>query len=143
FPDESVQKIYSSHLLEHFCYRDLITLLADCHRILKPGGSFSACVPDASIYVRAYSDPNILDSETDDVWWRAFKPAIVSDLKMDRVNYIAYMDGDHRFMFDSENLLRLLTQAGFTDARSRDFDPALDKIERKYESIYATGTKPQ
>jgi hypothetical protein len=46
-------------------------------------------------------------------------------------------------MFDSENLLRLLTQAGFTDARSRDFDPGMDRIERKYESIYATATKPR
>jgi predicted SAM-dependent methyltransferase len=137
FPDESVAKIYSSHVLEHFFYRDLIRLLADCNRVLRPGGFFSACVPDGSIYVRAYTAPNSFNREL-----LAYKPAIVSDLKMDRLNYIAYMDGHHRFMFDEENLLRVLTEAGFTEVRSRDFDPTLDKFERKYESIYATATKP-
>jgi hypothetical protein len=34
---------------------------------------------------------------------------------MDRLNYIAYMDGHHRYMFDEENLLRVLVQAGFAD----------------------------
>jgi predicted SAM-dependent methyltransferase len=124
-------------VLEHFFYRDLIRLLVDCNRVLKPGGSFSACVPDAGIYVRAYITPNSFNRS-----FLAYKPAIVSDLKMDRLNYIAYMDGHHRFMFDEENLLRVLTEAGFTDVRRRDFNPALDKFERKYESIYATGTKP-
>src|SRR5215831_5667299 len=121
FPDETVSNVYSSHVLEHFFYRDLIRLLADCHRVLKPGGSFSACVPDASIYVRAYMNP-----ETFDRSFLAYKPAVVSDLRMDWLNYIAYMDGHHRFMFDRDNLLKLLTEAGFTDVRSRDFDPTVD-----------------
>ena len=137
FPDESVSSIYSSHVLEHFFYSDLIRLLIDCKRVLKPGGSFSACVPDASIYVRSY-----MDADTFDRSFLVYKPAVISDLKMDVLNYMAYMDGHHRYMFDSENLLRVLTTAGFTDVRSRDFDPALDKFDRKYESIYATGTKP-
>jgi predicted SAM-dependent methyltransferase len=138
FPDESVSIIYSSHVLEHFLYRDLMRLLADCSRVLKPGGSFSVCVPDASIYVQAYLNP-----ETFDRSFLAYKPAMVSDLKMDRLNYIAYMDGHHRFMFDAENLARVLTEAGLTDVRIRDFDFALDILERKYESIYAVGMKPR
>jgi predicted SAM-dependent methyltransferase len=137
FPDQSVTNIYSSHVLEHFFYRDLMRLLVDCSRILKPGGSFSACVPDASIYVRAYIAPNSFNRS-----FLGYTPAIISDLKMDRLNYIAYMDGHHRFMFDEENLLRVLTEAGFTDVRSRNFDPALDMFERKHMSIYAMGTKP-
>jgi len=40
------------------------------------------------------------------------------------------------FAFDEENQLRVLTEAGFKDVRSRDFDPGLDKYERKHESIY-------
>jgi predicted SAM-dependent methyltransferase len=138
FPDESVSKIYSSHLLEHFFYPDLMRLLVDCHRVLKPGGSFSACVPDASIYVRAYMNAEALDRS-----FLGYRPAVVSDCKMDWLNYIAYMDGHHRYMFDGENLLRVLTKAGFSDVRGRDFDPVLDMLERKYQSIYAVGTKPQ
>ena len=136
FPDESVCKIYSSHLLEHFFYRDLVRLLADCHRVLKRGGSFSVCVPDASIYVRAYMNskaPGVVQWE----------PAVIpdSDCKMDWLNYIAYMNGHHRYMFDTENLLRVLRNAGFSDVQSRNFDPALDMAEREDESIYAVGLK--
>ncbi len=137
FPDESVCKIYSSHLLEHFFYRDLVRLLADCHRVLKRGGSFSVCVPDASIYVRAYMNSKAPDQRGVLV----YEPAVISDCKMDWLNYIAYMDGHHRYMFDTENLLRVLRNAGFSDVQSRNFDPALDMAEREGESIYAVGLK--
>jgi hypothetical protein len=44
---------------------------------------------------------------------------------MDWLNYIAfYMSGHHRFMFDQKNLLRVLTDAGFAEVQSREFDPS-------------------
>jgi len=137
FPDNSISVIYSSHVLEHFYYRDLMTLLKECFRVLKPDGLFDVCVPNASIYIRAYLHPEYFDTA-----FLAYKPAVVSELKMDIVNYIAYMDGNHRFMFDQENLLRVLSSAGFVDICQRDFNPKLDKGERKHESIYALGVKP-
>jgi predicted SAM-dependent methyltransferase len=136
FGESSVSKIYSSHTLEHFHYRDLMRLLVDCHRVLKPGGSFSACVPDASIYVRAYINPAGFDRS-----FLVYKPAVISNSGIDLLNYIAYMDGHHRYMFDQENLLRVLAEAGFSDVRGREFDPTIDLTERKYESIYAIGIK--
>jgi predicted SAM-dependent methyltransferase len=138
FPDGSVSRLYSSHVLEHFSYKDLVRLLSDCYRVLKPGGILDACVPDASIYVRAYVNPEGFDCN-----FLIYKPAVFSDLKIDWLNYIAYMDGHHRYMFDQENLIRILVEAGFTDAQKRDFDASRDKLERKYESIYAFGSKPK
>jgi predicted SAM-dependent methyltransferase len=138
FPDNCVDMIYSSHVLEHFRYSELIRLLQDCRRILKPGGLFSVCVPDASIYIHGY-----LNYETFDRWqYLTYRPAVISDARMDILNYMAYMDGHHRYMFDKENLTRVLSHVGFTSVKLRDFDPALDLKERKYESIYALGFKP-
>jgi len=54
FPDNSIDAIYSSHVLEHFSYLELMRLLKDCLRVLKSGGMFSACVPDAEIYINGY-----------------------------------------------------------------------------------------
>lgn len=54
FPNNTVDKIYSSHLLEHLTYQDGIALLSECYRILKPNGTLSLCVPDASIHINAY-----------------------------------------------------------------------------------------
>ena len=137
FPDNTVSEIYSSHVFEHFYYHDLMKLLKDCYRVLKPGGVINACVPDASIYIKAYSQPENFDES-----YMAFSPAVISNERMDIVNYIAYMDGHHRYMFDQNNLLRVLSTAGFVDIHSRSFDPNLDLDARRYESIYALGYKP-
>ena len=137
FPDGSVDIIYCSHVLEHFHHAELMALLIDCGRVLKPRGLFSVCVPDASIYVYGY-----LNHETfDRAKYFVHKPAVISNARMDILNYMAYMDGQHRYMFDRENLVQILSQAGFASARLRDFDPTLDLQEREYESIYALGIK--
>lgn len=127
FIDNSVSMIYSSHVLEHFCYEGLINLLKDCHRVLKSGGQFSACVPNARLYLQVYFDPGSFDS---------YKRAVYSELPIDTINYIAYMDGHHKYMFDEENLVHILRTAGFSLVRLREFDPDIDMVNRKYESIY-------
>ena len=139
FPDNAVAMIYSSHVLEHFHYPELVRLLQDCRRIMKPGGTFSVCVPDASIYVQGYLNHQTFNR----VEYFRYPPAVVSDARMDILNYIAYMDGHHRYLFDKENLARVLSHSGFTSVKIRDFDPTLDSEDRKYESIYALGVKSE
>jgi predicted SAM-dependent methyltransferase len=137
FPDGSVAMIYSSHVLEHFFYPELMRLLHDCLRILKPQGVFSVCVPDASIYVRGYLEHESFDRGK----FLVYAPALPSDSRMDILNYIAYMAGHHRYMFDAANLVAVLQRAGFDSVRQREFDPAIDLQARDFESIYAIGVK--
>ncbi len=137
FPDNSVQKIYSSHVLEHFSYSDLVKLLEECLRVLAPNGTFSVCIPDASIYISAYVNGRDLDPAQFPLYEAAFH----GNSKIDYVNYIAYMDGHHKHMFDKDNILSILRNVGFSSCRSREFDAALDLDERKHESIYAIAEK--
>lgn len=137
FPDGSATLIYSSHTLEHFAYRDLMALLRECRRVLRPGGEISACVPNAGLYLRAYTDPDSFDRSH-----LGFQPAVYSDLPIDIANYMAYMNGDHRHMFDEQNLVRVLQDAGFVDCRLRPWDAARDPAERRHESLCARGMKP-
>jgi hypothetical protein len=44
-------------------------------------------------------------------------------------------------MFDRDNLLAILRKAGFKDVRARQFESAIDKVERDWESIYAEAEK--
>ena len=60
---------------------------------------------------------------------------------MDILNYIAYMDGNHKYMFDTDNLVQVLLSSGFSSVRIREFDPIMDLPERQFESIYAIGIK--
>jgi len=60
---------------------------------------------------------------------------------IDIVNFIAYLGGDHKFMFDVDNLPLVLAEAGFRDVHMREFDPAIDVPYRRDESIYAEAVK--
>ena len=130
--DQSVDFIYSSHMLEHIPFRDLINLLKECKRVLKEEGTFSVCVPNAGAVINAYLNGEIVK------WHNSYKPASVNtNSKIDQLNYIAYMDGEHKYLFDEENLVNTLLTAGFSTARLRKLDPNLDKEMRSDESIYA------
>ena len=60
---------------------------------------------------------------------------------IDQVNYMAYMGGHHCYMFDEENLVKILQQNGFNQVILRSFDPDIDLPGRDHESIYALATK--
>lgn len=137
FPDNSVEKIYSSHVLEHFYFNDLLRLLAECRRVLKPSGSFSASVPNARLYIEAYSKPEKFDPA---IFCR-HAPAYNYNSKIDYLNYMAYMDGHHRYLFDEENIIAILNKAGFRNPRLRAFDAGLDMPQRDFQSIYAQAEK--
>lgn len=137
FPDSSVARIYSSHVLEHFDFKDLTNLLNECLRVLKPGGVFSASVPNARIYIEAYANPTDFSPEK----YCGHKPAYNYNSKIDYLNYMAYMDGHHRYMFDEENILIILCKAGLRNARIRAFDNVLDLKERDFQSIYVEAEK--
>jgi hypothetical protein len=72
----------------------------------------------------------------------AWDPAYNGTTRIDALNYIAYMAGEHKYLFDRENLLHILNAAGFDHVAPREFDPETDLAERDYESLYAIGFKP-
>jgi predicted SAM-dependent methyltransferase len=138
FPYGSVDEIYSSHVLEHFTYpRPLLGVLEECHRILKPGGRIRIAVPNARIFLQAYFEPDGFDREK----FCNEPVGLKFQSRIDVVNFIAYLGGDHKFMFDSENLPLVIAEAGFRDVRLREFDPSIDVDYRRHESIYAEALK--
>lgn len=137
FPDETVHKIYSSHVLEHFTYIEGQRLLAESLRVLIPGGLFSICVPNARIYIDAYAARRTLEAVT----YFGYEPAFNATSMINYVNYVAYMDGHHKYMFDEENLIADIEKSGFKSVRLRGFDRTIDLEVRDFESIYAEAKK--
>lgn len=140
FPDSSVSIIYSSHLLEHFTFKEIQKLLLECFRVLHPGGIFSIAVPNARLFIDAYL-------RNDEKFWynlplHYFPAYDNTNSLIDLINYIAYMDGHHKYMFDEDNLINILKSIGFINVRLRDFDSSIDSNERKHESIFAVANKP-
>ena len=135
--NNTVNIIYTSHLLEHIPYSQLISFLNECLRVLKDGGRLSVCVPNARNYIEAYIEQRHFGNSDN-----FYKPAVVDTGSfIDQVNYMAYMAGEHCYMFDEENLVNTLRKVGFTSVELRAFDESIDLKERDFESIYATAIK--
>lgn len=115
----------------------MLDLLRECHRVLIPGGSFSLAVPNARIFLEGYLRPDRFDKNS----YCSYDAGLSYASKLDYVNYIAYMGGEHKHMFDEENLPFVLSEAGFKSIRLRDFDPAIDLAVRRHESLYAIAYK--
>jgi predicted SAM-dependent methyltransferase len=55
FDDSTLHFIYSEHFLEHLFFDEAVSLLRECHRVLKPSGVIRTVVPDADL--RTYLPP--------------------------------------------------------------------------------------
>jgi predicted SAM-dependent methyltransferase len=135
FPDDTIQSMYSSHFFEHLSFAEIQAFLDECKRVLRPRGRFSICVPNARMYLEAYVSGRTLDTS------KFYQPGYNRTTRIDYVNYTAYMAGQHKYMFDEENLVHILRAKGFSKVGLRRFDPAIDLLERDFESIYAEAEK--
>lgn len=136
-PDNSVDEVYCSHLLEHIPYPQIKIFLLEVRRVLKQSGAFKVAVPNARIYIEAYVAKKPIPTEI-----ILYTPALVKTGSfMDHINYIAYMSGSHAYMFDEENLINTLKLGKFTSIEYRDFESCLDVKDRHAESIYAVCIK--
>tara|TARA_B100000989_G_scaffold252477_1_gene200680 strand:+ start:1684 stop:2331 length:648 start_codon:yes stop_codon:yes gene_type:complete len=135
--DNTVDKIYTSHMFEHIPFNQLTKFIKECYRVLKVGGELSVCVPNARLYIDSYINKKIVKNEED-----MFAPAVIKTGSwIDQLNYIAYLGGLHHYMFDEENLVNTLKLSPFKNVEIRDFDISIDKERRKRESIYASAIK--
>ena len=103
---------------------------------IKTWWRFSICVPNARLFVNAY-----LDSQFEAKELIGHMPAFNNTTKIDYLNYTAYMDGEHKYMFDEENLIYILKSKGMKNVKLRTFDSSLDLKVRDFESIYAVAEK--
>ena len=135
--NSTVDQIYTSHTLEHFKFNQIIFILRECKRLLKPGSNLKICVPNAKLYIESYIKGIKFENRKN---W--YEPALVdTNSKIDQLNYIAYLNGQHKYMFDDENLINILKKSGFEKVMLRDFEKDLDLEERHFESIYAVAIK--
>ena len=136
-PENSVDQIYASHVLEHIPFKELIILLNEIYRVLKKEGELSVSVPDASLFIKAY-----INKERFQPGDGFYKPAVVDTGSLiDQINYVAYMDEEHKYLFDEENLINTLKKIPFKKVELRNFDKSLDSKVRDSESIYAIAIK--
>lgn len=135
--NSTVDEIYTSHTLEHFKFENILFILKECNRVLKPEGKLKICVPNAKLYIESYIKNEKF------IYRKSWYSLAVVDTgsHIDQLNYIAYLNGQHKYMFDEQNLISIIKMCGFKDVSLRNFEVELDLKERHFESIYAIGIK--
>jgi predicted SAM-dependent methyltransferase len=126
----SVDAIFHEHVLEHFSLRDVLGIVKDSFRVLRPRGILRIGVPDLGRYVQAYTGGDSLFEEV-----RPGRPTRA--LAMQEL----FFRHGHRSAFDWDTLTLITQAAGFRTCERRlfgesDLDPVPDSEERRPETLY-------
>jgi prepilin-type processing-associated H-X9-DG protein len=104
FPPNSVDCIYSCHVLEHLYWREVRRVLRESFRVLKEGGSIRILVPSLELAVAAYVNR--------EAGWFSDFPSRFESLGGKFSNFL-FCDGQHRLGFDFSLMEEALVDAGF------------------------------
>lgn len=121
----SMVGVYTEHMLEHFSLAEGTEILAECFRVLRPGGTIRIAVPDGALMIGRYN---------------AGEP-------IDAVNHL-FCEHGHRFIYDFDALERQLELVGFCSIEraafgvGRDEQMLIDSERRAAESMYVEAAKP-
>ena len=137
FPDNSVVVVYGEHFFEHLTLDEGTRFLRESLRVLRPGGGLSLGVPDAQLCMEDY-----VRNDRED--WRKtrdrYHPKWCTT-PMHSTNYFFRQDGEHKYVYDEETLIQLISDCGFTNVHRRPWDASLDLEDRRDGGLYVDGKK--
>jgi predicted SAM-dependent methyltransferase len=114
FGDESFEYVFSEHQIEHISEPAGRRMLAECFRVLRPGGRIRLATPDLAQAVRLYAEP-LGERERRYVDWvieRFLPDAGTGNRRCHVLNQMLNAFG-HQFVYDEETLRAALEDAGF------------------------------
>jgi len=127
FEDNTIEKIYHSHMLEHFNITDGLYFLEECHRIMKDDAVMRISVPDISVLYEKYVTRNMSEFNTT-------MPNIFEQMDDDMVKLGLIMFGSsgedcrgeqyagHRMIYNYTSLKYLLERVGFKEVKRSVFN---------------------
>lgn len=123
-PDNSVDGVFCSHVLEHLLIEDFYVALKNTFKILKPNGVFRCILPDLYTYAREYTNTITAqklhyDPSRDTASIRFMEKLNMASLKKRNnvKSLLSLLFGytGHRWMWDKYSLTKVLTDQGFID----------------------------
>lgn len=117
FADESLHEVWASHFLEHLRPERGQEFLAECYRVLIPGGRLGLVVPDTLEIMRCYVNGSRVAAEYPyGVWWEMRDLNAVCSLFV----FSTVQGSRHQWMYDMRTLSHAMQAAGFGELREID-----------------------
>lgn len=111
FRDESVCFIFCEHFIEHLTRDEAIRFLAECRRVLEPGGVCRVATPDLEMLVDEYRSDSWREAE----WVERFGYGWLPD-RCTMMNLVM-REWEHKHLFDHDGLKMAGNIAGFLIAK--------------------------
>lgn len=129
-PNEA-DNIFCSHVLEHLSYFDSIKAVKNIYEMLKPGGVFRVVVPSLEERIDKY----MIDRDANK--FMKSLGCVNEDENNNLINKLRFLLGNsrHRWMFDSNSLKKVLSNAGFKDIRACKFNDSNIEVFSEVEEI--------
>lgn len=122
FPDNSFNFIFSEHNIEHFNTKEVLHILLECNRVLKPGGILRISTPDLKQLIDFYLLDNSLNNEyckfQTDSWLPLLKNCSIYNKAFVLNDF--FRNWGHKTIFDYSSLSDLLRVTGFIDINRVD-----------------------
>ena len=106
YEDNSADLIYSSHTLEYFDRFEVMDVLKEWNRVLKPGGILRIAVPDFQAMIKLYNEGYVLENFLGPLYG-----------KMDMGDIKIY----HKTCYDFNSLKIILENSGFNEIKLFDW----------------------
>jgi predicted SAM-dependent methyltransferase len=139
FPDDSLDYVHAEHLIEHISYKRGQRTLAECRRVLKPGGVIRLATPDLARLVAIYRGDAGPEGDHYLSWaYNAFmrKTPHVHPAFLLNHNLRAW---GHTFVYDAEVLRMALQDAGLVDIEQCALGESRHERLRGVERHHAKG----
>ena len=141
----TVDVVYSSHMIEHLDRWEAESFLAECLRVLKPGGVLRLVAPDLRWTILEYMEKGRADEFLAQLQFDLDRPhGLVEGLRR-----LLSGGRGHHWMYDGPSLSRLVAHGGFAAVeivpagQTRIAEPGgLDLREREIESVYLEANRP-
>ncbi len=102
FPDNSIDFLYSCHMMEHLHVNETIQLLQECRRVLTPDGYLRLTLPDFSFIASIMSGEQVSDF-----------PRRFNSREGQAINHL-FCDGQHKYAFSREVIEEMAREIGFS-----------------------------
>lgn len=124
YDDNSVDLIFTSHLIEHLSKEEGLFFLKECYRVLKPGGVIRIATPAANFLMKDYLNRKI----------REYKHINkgVEEAETDLEALLTLLFSGHKYVYDYETLYNAMKKAGFNKIwRKHPFDSINEKLKNE------------
>ena len=118
YNNNSVDYIFSEHMIEHITYHEGKFMLEESFRVLKSDGKIRISTPDLKFLINLYTD-NKTDLQKKYIDYTVNHSAYDVSIGIDTFiinNFVR--DWGHIFIYDKKILKTLLESIGFTDVKS-------------------------